>query len=217
VTKRRFSAFVDALVAGRRPGRFRADADDVDALRAAIALRAERPGDAALDERFVERLYEELADEASARGRRDARSIGVPRGRAALVAVAAALVLVAGTATATEVVDRPSVAPVAVPAPHGQILRTGTFEGPGHRAMGQIVAYDGHPSWVFMNVEVARYDGRIICMLQSDNGSTVAAGAFDLSRGAGEFSRTVQVDVGRLRGARLVTTTGSVVATALFA
>jgi hypothetical protein len=217
MTKRRFSAFVDALVAGHRPGSFPADPDDVDALRVAIALRAERPGDADPDDRFVERLYEELAEEASARRQRDGRVLRVPRARAALVAVAAALVLVAGTATATEVVDRPSAAPVAVPAPHGQILRTGTFEGPDHRAMGQIVAYDGHPSWVFMNVDVASYDGRIVCMLQSDNGSTVAAGSFDLRQGAGEFSRTVQVDVGRLRGARLVTTTGSVVATARFA
>ena len=68
-----------------------------------------------------------------------------------------------------------------------------------------------------MSVEDPSYDGPIVCMLQGDNGSTVAVGAFDLHRGMGKFSRTIQVDIGRLQGAKLVTPAGSLVGTATFA
>jgi hypothetical protein len=217
MTNRRLSDFIDALVSGRRPGRFAAGPDDVEVLRTAIALRAARPGDAGPDEEFVAGLYDELAGQMSSRPRPNARPAKVSRGRAALVAVAASVVLVAGTATATEAFTRGTAAPVAVPAPHGQVLRTATFETPGHQAMGQIVAYGGHPSWVFMNVDVTGYDGRIVCMLRNDSGSTVAAGAFDVHHGVGQFSRTLRVDFGRLRGARLVTPAGALVGSATFA
>ena len=156
-----------------------------------------------------------------AKRERSSRPTSVPvkfsRGRAALVAAAASVALVAGTAAATEALNQGRQAPVAVPAPHGQVLRTATFETPNHRAVGQIVAYRGNPSWVFMNVDVADYDGRIVCMLRSDSGSTVAAGAFELHDGVGQFSRTLRVDFGRLRGARLVTPGGSLVGSATFA
>ncbi len=100
---------------------------------------------------------------------------------------------------------------------YGSSSRTATFETPGHRALGQIVAYGGQPSWVFMNVDVAGYDGRIVCMLRSNNGSTLAVGTFEVHDGVGQFSRALRVDFGRLRGARLVTPTGSVVGSATFA
>ena len=123
----------------------------------------------------------------------------------------------AGTAAATEAFNHGGPAPVAVPAPGGQVLRTATFETPNHRAVGQVVAYGGHPSWVFMDVDVAGYDGRVVCMLRDDRGTTVAAGAFELHDGVGQFSRTLRVDFARLRGARLVTPGGSLVGTATFA
>jgi hypothetical protein len=217
MTNRRLSAFIDALVSGRRPGRFSADPDDVEVLRTAIALRAARPGDAKPDEEFVSGLYEELASKARTQLAPNVRPLKFSRGRAVLVAAAASVVLVAGTAATTEALNQGRQAPVAVPAPHGQVLRTATFETPNHLAVGQIVAYRGNPSWVFMNVDVADYDGRIVCMLRSDSGSTVAAGAFELHDGVGQFSRTLRVDFGRLRGARLVTPGGSLVGSATFA
>jgi hypothetical protein len=217
MTNRRLSAFIDALVSGRRPGRFSAGPDDVQVLRTAIALRAARPGDAQPDQEFVSGLYEELASQARPELGPNVRPAKFSRGRAALVAVAASVVLVAGTAAATEALDQGRAAPVAVAAPHGQVLRTATFETPGHRAVGQIVAYGGHPSWVFMNVDVAGYDGRIVCMLRNDRGSTVAAGAFEVHDGVGQFSRTLRVNFGRLRGARLVTPGGALVGSATFA
>jgi hypothetical protein len=81
---------------------------------------------------------------------------------------------------------------------------------------GQIVVSQGNPSWVFMNVGGANYTGAIVCNLQVKDGSTVATGNFALHGGRGAFSKAIQVDVGALRGAELVTPSGAVVAAATF-
>jgi hypothetical protein len=217
MTSWRLSTFIDALAAGRRPGHFRADPEDVAIVRAAIALRAARPGEAAPDERFVSDLQESLAEQGRFRVGPDTPSVTTRRWRAALAAVAAGVVLVAGTTTiATEAFNHGAAPPAAVQPPQGNLLRTGTFKAADSRVLGQIVAYRGHPSWVFMNVNDTRYDGPIVCKLQLDDGSTAAIGGFELHRGIGEFSRTVQVDIGRLRGAKLLTPTGAIVASATF-
>lgn len=216
MNRRRLSAFIDAIVDGRRPPGFRADPDDVDVLRAAIGLRAARPGDSQPDEQFVSALYERLANEQPAEVISIDRPVRLRRGRAALAAVAASVVLVGGTAVATEAFNQAG-APAAIQAPQGRVLRTGTFETTDNRVMGQIVAYRGNPSWVFMNVGGSNYSGPITCKLQVENGSTVAVGVFHLHGGMGQFSRTIQVDIGSLRGAKLVSSSGSVVAAATFA
>src|ERR1700722_879699 len=64
MTKRRLAAYIDALADGKHPDSFDADPDDVDVLRTAISLRSARPGDSLPDDGFVNRLYEELANEA---------------------------------------------------------------------------------------------------------------------------------------------------------
>jgi hypothetical protein len=216
VNSRRLSAFIDAVAAGRRPRSFRADPEDAAVIRTAIALRAARPGDANPDPQFTSALYEELAGRASAPVTPILRVAPRQRWRNVAVAAAAAIVLVGGTAVATEAFDQPTVVPAATQAPHGQDLRTGTFLTAHNQVIGQIVAYRGHPSWVYMNIGGSDYSGSITCMLHVQDGSTVAVGAFDLHSGTGEFSRTIRVDVGHLRGAKLVTPSGSVVASATF-
>jgi hypothetical protein len=216
MTGRRLSAFIDALAAGRRPRRFRADPDDLALLRTAIELRAARPGEAKPDEQFVSNLYQRLADQATSRAVPDARPVTMRRGRFALAAVAAGAVLVGGTVAATEAFTVTGTTPVIAQAPHGKVVRTGTFSTADSRVLGQIVAYRGQPSWVFMNVEVPNYDGPITCELQVEDGSTVAFGTFEVHRGIGQFSKVIRVDVPRLRGARLVNSTGTTVALATF-
>ena len=81
MTNRRLSAFIDALVSGRRPGRFSAGPDDVEVLRTAIAFRAARPGDAKPDEEFVSGLYEELASQARTQLAPNVRPVKFSRGR----------------------------------------------------------------------------------------------------------------------------------------
>jgi hypothetical protein len=216
VTGRRLSAFIDALAAGRRPRRFRADPDDVALLQTAIELRAARPGEAKPDEQFVSNLHQRLSDQAASRAVPDARPVMLRRRRLVLAAVAASAVLVGGTVAATEMFTATGRTPAIAQAPQGKVLRTGTFSTADSRVLGQIVAYRGQPSWVFMNVEVPDYDGPITCELQVEDGSTVAFGTFEVHRGIGQFSKVIRVDVPRLRGARLVNSTGATVALATF-
>ena len=219
MTSRRLSAFVDAVAAGRRPKRFRADPQDAEVLRAAIALRAARPGEAAPSESFVSDLFQQLSGQASSSLTPATQPARPPGLRTALAAVAAAAVLIGGTTVVTGSLNRPAAKfGVAVQAPDETALRTGTFQAARGQVLGQIVAYRGSPSWVFMHVDVPNYDGPIVCMLQVDNGSTVAFGTFVVHHGAGQFSKIIgDVNLSHLRGARLVTSAGSPVAMATFA
>jgi hypothetical protein len=217
VTSRRLSAFIGALVAGRRPKPFRADLEDAEMLRAAIALRAARPGEAAPSSAFVSGLFQQLSDQLSPHSVPATRAEVPHRARTTLVAVAAASVLIMGAAVATESFQHARSGTTAQ-APDEAAVRTGTFQAAHGQVLGQIVAYRGHPSWVYMHVDVPDYSGPIVCMLQVDNGSTVAFGTFTVHRGTGQFSKTIgDVKVGHLRGARLVTPTGTPVAITSFA
>jgi hypothetical protein len=215
VRKRRLQSYIDALADGRRPESFEAEPEDVSVLRTAITLRSARPGDMLADDEFVDRLHEELAAPADPRVVPMARP--VRRRRTAFAAIAAGLVLVGGTAVVTETVDQGAVSPAALTAPHRSSLRTGTFESADGQVMGQIVVSRGNPSWVFLDVAGAKYTGTIICKLQVEDGDTVATGAFVLNGGRGVFTKGVHVDIGQLRGAKLVTPSGAVVASATFA
>jgi hypothetical protein len=55
-----------------------------------------------------------------------------------------------------------------------------------------------------------------MCQLQLANGTTVPVGTAQLHDGTGQLAQSVRVDVGQLKGARLVTPTGSTLASATF-
>jgi hypothetical protein len=217
MTNRRLVAFIDALAAGRRPGHFKADPDDVDVLRTAIALRAARPGDDIPDEAFVSDLFTKLTDEAGSPVPSNVRVIKKRPVRVTLGAVAASLVLVGGTVAATEASNHGAVTSANIQVPKGTALRTGTFEAADGRVLGQVVVYRGNPSWVFMNVDVSDTNGSVTCRLQLDDGSTAAAGIVGLHHGLGQYSKSIPVDVNRIRGATLYSPSGRVMATATFA
>ena len=113
------AAFVDDLLKGRRPRRFGAHADDADALRAAAALAAARPGADEPNAIFAERLRRELA-EAVERARRPSASRRRLLGRLGLPA-AAALV---GAAVATGI--REAAERLVPEAPPGVLVPRGT-------------------------------------------------------------------------------------------
>jgi hypothetical protein len=216
MTSRRLSAFINALAAGRRPKHFRATTEDAAIVHTAITLRAARPGEANPSEQFVSDLYERLADQARTGVAHDTHQVTLRRGRLAVAAVAAGVAVAGGTVIVTAALNHATVAPSGAQAPRGDALRTGTFETADGQVLGQIVAYQGRPSWVFMNVDKPNYDGPIECKLQMEDGSTVAVGMFQLHSGLGQFSRTVPVNIGGLRGAKLVNSTGAIVASATF-
>jgi hypothetical protein len=223
MSPRRLSAFIDTLAAGRRPSRFHADPEDVEMLRMAIALRAARPGDATPDEKFVSDLHQKLTDQASSMETSNAavpsniHQIKNRRVRTALVSVAASVALIGGTFLATEASNHGATGTSAVQVPHGKALRTASFVTSDGRVLGQIVVYRGHPSWVFMNVNVSASYGSVKCKLRLDNGSIVAAGTVALHDGRGELGKSVSVDTGRLRGAMLFNSNGVALASASFA
>jgi hypothetical protein len=216
MTTRRLDAFIDALAAGRRPRHFQADPEDVEMLRVAIALRAARPGDAVPDETFVAELHEQLAENLSPSEPPNIHPLKRHRARAALVAVAAGLALVGGTFAVTESSNKATVHQSASAVPHGQALRTATFQSPTGQVAGQIVLYHGNPSWVFMNVDLPDSNGPVVCELHLANGKVVAAGTVQLHDGNGEFSQSIHMDAGKARGATLYDSSGAVVASAIF-
>jgi hypothetical protein len=216
VSTRRLSAFLDALAAGRRPRSFQADSQDAEMLRVAIALRAARPGDAVPEDTFVAELHHQLAVDLSPSEQSNVRPLRMGRGRASLVAVAAGLALVGGTAAVTEIANTATVQRSATAVPQEQALRTATFEAPTGQVAGQIVLYHGHPSWVYMNVDVPRSNGTVKCELHLANGQVVAAGTVQLHDGNGVLSKNFGMDAGKVRGATLYDSSGAVVASAIF-
>ena len=216
MTTRRLSAFLDALAAGRRPRPFHADPEDVDMLRVAIALRAARPGDSVPDENFVAELHEQLADNLSPAPQTNIHPLRTHRARAALVAVAAGLALVGGTAAVTEIAKTTTVQQSATGVPQRQAVRTASFQSPTGQVVGQIVLYHGHPSWVYMNVDLPHSNGPVKCELHLANGEVVAAGTVQLHDGSGEFSQSIHMGAGKARGATLYDPSGAVVASAIF-
>jgi cytochrome b6-f complex iron-sulfur subunit len=63
MTRRRFTAFVEALIQNRRPRGFRASQEDAEAMRVAIDLRATRAEEAAPSAQFVSDLHDRLTHE----------------------------------------------------------------------------------------------------------------------------------------------------------
>jgi hypothetical protein len=217
VNDHRVSSFIDALVAGRRPKNFKANPEDVEVLRTAIELRSARLGDAIPDDKFVADLYESLKEEAKSSSGSNVRPLRARRTRATLVAVAASVALIGGTFVTTESFDQAPATTAAISVPHVGAVRTGTFEASNGEVLGQIVAYNGHPSWIYMNVGDPKFTGTITCNLQLKNGTVVAAGTVVLHQGTGRMSKSVLVDIHRLRGATLYTSGGAELATATFA
>lgn len=130
--RRDFERAVEALLAGDPLPSSRLDADEVEALRVAIELRAARPGADLPEEAFVTELRRRLTE--SERGRAAAPASGLPR-RAVLVGAAAAAV--AGLAGAAA----------------ESALRSGSPPRPA--ATGEIAPEDGAWVAVAMTADVA--------------------------------------------------------------
>jgi hypothetical protein len=216
MTTRCLSTFVDALAGGRRPRSFQAAPEEVEMLRVAIALRAARPGDAIPDLAFVAELHQRLADDLCPVEQTNVRPLNIHRGRSLLAGVAVGLALVGGAVAVTETSNRATVQQSATGLPDTQSLRTASFQDPTGQVAGQIAIYLGHPSWVFMNVDVRQSNGAVKCELHLTNGKVVAAGAVQLRDGSGVLFRSIQMNTGGVRGATLYDSSGAEVASAIF-
>lgn len=159
---RRFRRFVDALLQNRRPRRFRASRDELDAMRAAIWLRAARAGADLPDPAFVDRLGRQLREKLSgpAVARVSRRRLLAAAGSTAAAAVAGGIAgvvgdrLAAGTGGSRELVANGArwqavVAASAVADEQAVRFSTGAVEGfvvksGGHfRALSAVCTHRG--------------------------------------------------------------------------
>lgn len=231
-------AFVEAILEGRRPKRLSVSPDDIDILQVALTLRTSQTEFARPDEHFVEELHRQLAatvngvellpipsdmregsgpdrvnlrhDLRRAHPRVEARRLGP------IAKAAAAIALIAGTFTASNLVGGRSPAPVAQQAASSATVRSGVLLSVEGRPLGQTYTYRGNPSWIFMDVQGPFPSGVYTCELHLSNGTTVPAGVVAVYNGTGDWAHTVSIEVSQLRDATLVNSSGVTVATAKF-
>jgi nitrite reductase/ring-hydroxylating ferredoxin subunit len=110
MTRRGLAGFVDALLGNRRPRPFTAEPDDVDAMRAAIELRAAQPGASLPRSEFVAELHHRLAEELAQPASGEVEAGRRPVSRRVLVTgtAAAAAAAVLGAVVDHELVTSPS-------------------------------------------------------------------------------------------------------------
>ena len=139
-----------------------------------------------------------------------ARSGPRPRRILATAAVAAAVVVAGlggwGLHGATS-------SPVASPLSSAPLLTA------SHQTAGHIYLYDADSRWLYMSVDLgggAVGNGTVLCQVEDADGHVTTVGSFRLSGGYGHWGSPVPPTSGPLTSARLVTTTGTVLATAAF-
>ena len=107
-------------------------------------------------------------------------------------------------------------------SPTASPLSSATLLTASHQTAGKIYFYDAGSRWLYMSVNLssgsgALGNGTVICQVEGPDGHVTTVGSFRLTGGYGYWGSPDPVTDGQLTGARLVTTTGKVLATATFA
>jgi hypothetical protein len=131
------------------------------------------------------------------------------RPRRVLVAAAVAVAVVAGGLGGWGLHNGTS-------APAPTALNSAALVSVSHQSVGKIFLYRGHPQWVYMSVNMPSSQGTVICQVESRDGHFSTVGAFHLTNGYGYWGSPAPGNPGSVAGARLITPTGHVLATASF-
>jgi NAD(P)-dependent dehydrogenase (short-subunit alcohol dehydrogenase family) len=107
-------------------------------------------------------------------------------------------------------------AATATPTASGPPLSSAALLTASHQPVGKIFVYGGDPRWLYMAVDVAARYGAVTCQLVGKDGRITTVGSFPLVDGYGYWGSPDPVDNGSLAGARIVSTGGTVLATAAF-
>jgi hypothetical protein len=97
----------------------------------------------------------------------------------------------------------------------GQLTSAAFFTG-SHRTVGEVFVYWGSPRWLYMSVDLPSGDGMVTCQLMRAGGKITTVGSFQLADGYGSWASPDPGSLGTVRGARLVTPGGMILATATF-
>jgi hypothetical protein len=131
--------------------------------------------------------------------------------RVILAAVAVAVMLVAGGLTGWGLRVAPRQSSPSVPA-----LRTAALIAPTHQQLGKVFLHLHGSHWLFFTVDTDAGNTTLICQLTTQSGQLITAGTFALQSGDGYWGTPVPAHPTTITGARLITTSGTVLGTAHF-
>ena len=109
----------------------------------------------------------------------------------------------------------------ATSSPPASPLSSAPLLTASHQTAGTIYYYDAGSRWLYMSVDISPGHGAagnstVLCQVEGPDGHITTVGSFRLTGGYGYWGSPDPVTNGPLTGARLVTTTGTVLATATF-
>jgi hypothetical protein len=82
--------------------------------------------------------------------------------------------------------------------------------------VGQVFLYSGSPGWLYMSVDLGSGAGTVTCQVVGKDGRVITIGSFRLADGYGAWGSPDPGYLGTLAGARLVSATGTVLASGTF-
>jgi hypothetical protein len=85
-----------------------------------------------------------------------------------------------------------------------------------HQSIGQLFYYQGSPRWLYMWVELPVSNGMVTCKLVGTDGKVSTVGSFPVAGGYGSWGSPDPGDLGQVRGAKLYSSNGTLLATANF-
>jgi anti-sigma-K factor RskA len=109
----------------------------------------------------------------------------------------------------------------ATSSPPASPLSSAALLTASHQTAGKIYFYDSGSRWLYMSVNIgpgsgAAANGTVLCQVEGPDGHITTIGSFRLTGGYGYWGSPDPATNGPLTGARLVTTTGDILATATF-
>lgn len=87
---------------------------------------------------------------------------------------------------------------------------------PSHYVVGSFVYQQGNPGRVYASVNLSSATETVICQVVGMDGHVTTIGSFQLADGSGWWNTTAPARVGQLAGAQLLSSRGTVLATASF-
>jgi hypothetical protein len=151
-------------------------------------------------------LDDDLSEPRRRRARPPAWSLGVA---AAVVALVVGLAIGWSTNTAS-----PSHTSATGSQPKaGSIITTAALRANGH-AVGHVSFSGGSKPWMFMTLDGAAAQGTVTCQVVTDDGVTHTVGTFTAKHGYGAWGAALPVSPRDLRRAQVVSSQGTVLATA---
>lgn len=177
---------------------------------ALVQVAPEREPPVGFEVRLFDRVHEEDRREEQRKPEPPRRS----GPRKAVLAVAAAVVAVAvgfGAGWLAQPGGQGSAPSTA--GSSGALLSAHLVTPHGEQA-GQVMIYEGSPSWAFMSVHDVSSSGWVDCQVVTTGGTTLNVGTFWLHGGYGAWGSSLPVRATDVRTARLVMPRGTVLASA---